>query len=469
MTQVKIGLETHVQLDTETKLFCGCPNEEAEEPNTHVCPTCLGHPGHKPRLNEKVLEEAVKTALALQCDVNEDIYFSRKTYFYPDMNKNYQVTQYEIPVGGKGSIEVKVGDERKQVNISRLHIEEDPAKLEHEGGSISNAKYTLVDYNRAGTPLLEIVTEPVFESPEEARAYLQQLSRMLEYLGVYEPGSEFSIKSDANISIEGGARVEVKNITGTAGIEKALSYEISRQKQLKRRKREITQQTRSYNANQEITEKLREKETEEDYGYIFDPDLTRQELDQEFQEEMHEQIPELPHEKFQRFKQVYGISDKQVESLITEPVLADDFEQLAESHDTDLVAAWLTGELKKTLNYNQLSYSESGLKLGWLEYVIQLLEDNRISDRNAEMLLRELVEKPRDPKEIVEGQDLLKADDSEVDQVVEDVIEDNQGAVEDYHSGEEGALNFLVGQVMQRSQGKADPKTAREKIEERLE
>ncbi|MFB6099879.1 MAG: Asp-tRNA(Asn)/Glu-tRNA(Gln) amidotransferase subunit GatB, partial [Candidatus Nanohalobium sp.] len=277
-TDVMIGLETHVQLDTNTKLFCGCPNKEAEETNTHVCETCLGHPGSKPRLNRKVLRQAVKTSQALQCDINEDIFFSRKTYFYPDMSKSYQITQYEVPVGEDGEIEVKVGDERKDIGITRLHIEEDPAKMKHVGGDIGDSEYTKVDYNRAGTPLLEIVTEPDFESPKEARAYLQQLAQMLEYLKIYFSESDYSIKSDANISIDGGQRVEVKNITGTAGIEKALSYEISRQKQLKKRGREVEQQTRNYDANQEITEMMREKETEKDYGYIFDPDLTRQEL-----------------------------------------------------------------------------------------------------------------------------------------------------------------------------------------------
>ncbi|MFB6214038.1 MAG: Asp-tRNA(Asn)/Glu-tRNA(Gln) amidotransferase subunit GatB [Candidatus Nanohaloarchaea archaeon] len=483
MVEVKIGLETHVQLDTDTKLFCGCPNSEAEEPNTHVCETCLGHPGSKPRLNKQVLEEAVKTSLALDCDINEDVFFSRKTYFYPDMNKNYQITQYEVPVGGTGSIDIKVGDSQKEVSISRLHMEEDPAKLEHVGGSVADAEYTRVDYNRSGTPLLEIVTEPVFESPEEARAYLQQLSRMLEYLGVYEPESDYAIKSDANISIEGGARVEVKNITGTAGIEKALSYEISRQRQLKRRNREVEQETRSYSADQEITERLREKEHEEDYGYIFDPDLTRQELDEKFREEMKDEIPELPHEKFERFKQQYGISDKQVESLITDPALADDYEELAEEHDPELTASWLTGELKKTLNYIDVGYSESAVSLRFLHELLTLIEEDEISDRNAEKLVREEVEEPTlltDSAEMsmdveesrlrerAEDQDLLKAEESEVDEIVEKVIEENPDAVEDYESGEEGALNFLVGQVMQSSGGKADPKTAREKIEERL-
>jgi aspartyl-tRNA(Asn)/glutamyl-tRNA(Gln) amidotransferase subunit B len=467
-TSVMIGLETHVQLDTQTKLFCGCPNEEAEKPNTHVCETCLGHPGSKPRLNRKVLKQAVKTSQALQCDVNEDVFFSRKTYFYPDMSKNYQITQYEIPVGEDGEFKVKVGDEKKQIGITRLHIEEDPAKMKHVGGEIGDSDYTKVDYNRAGTPLLEIVTEPDFKSPKEARAYLQQLAQMLEYLKIYFPESDYSIKSDANISIDGGQRVEVKNITGTAGIEKALSYEITRQKQLKKRGREVEQQTRNYDAGQEITEMMREKEEEKDYGYIFDPDLTRQELDEEFRDKMQEEIPELPHEKFRRFKQEYGLKDKLVEALISEKKMAEDFEALAESHDAKLVASFLTGDLKKVLNYNEKTYP-GGLQLDWLKYLIELVEEDQISDRNAEKVLRKIVEDPQNPESIVEEEDLLKSGEDEVDGFVETVIEDNPEAVEDYREGDEEAVNFLVGQVMQISQGKADPKTAREKITEEIE
>lgn len=466
---VMIGLETHVQLDTDTKLLCNCPNEEAEEPNTHVCETCLGHPGSKPRLNKKVLKQAVKTSQALQCDINEDVFFSRKTYFYPDMSKNFQTTQYEIPVGEEGEFEVKVGDERKDIGITRLHIEEDPAKMKHVGGDIGDSNYTKVDYNRAGTPLLEIVTEPDFESPKEARAYLQQLAQMLEYLKIYFPESDYSIKSDANISIDGGQRVEVKNITGTAGIEKALSYEISRQKQLKKRGREIKQQTRNYNAGQEITEMIREKEEEKDYGYIFDPDLTRQELDEEFREKTREEIPELPHEKFERFKQEYGLKDKLVESLVTEPRLADDFEKLSEEHNPNLVASFLTGDLKKVLNYNDKTYSDSEVEREWIGYLIGLLENDKISDRNAEKVLREIVEEPQNPESVVEEQDLLKSGDDEITKFVEEAIEDNPDAVDDFNSGDEEAVNFLVGQVMSISQGKADPKTAREKILEELE
>ena len=469
MTEVKIGLETHVQLDTETKLFCSCPNREAEEPNTHVCETCLGHPGSKPRLNEEVVNQAVEASEALDCEVSEDIFFSRKTYFYPDMSKNYQITQYEVPVGQSGEKEIKVGDEKKEIGITRLHIEEDPAKMKHVGGNISESEYTKVDYNRAGTPLLEIVTDPDFKSPKEARAYLQQLAQMLQYLNLYHPESNYSIKSDANISIDGGQRVEVKNITGTSEVEKALSYEISRQKQLKKRGREVTQQTRSFNSGTGATEAMREKETEADYGYIFDPDLTRQELDQELQEEIRESLPELPHEKFERFQEEYGLKDKLVESLVTESQLADDFEELSEKFDADLVASWMTGDLKKVLNYNELTYTESGLEKKDIGYMLGLIDGEKISDRNAEMLLRNVVENTEDPEKVVESENLLKAEDDEISEFVEAAIEENPDAVEDFESGEEEAINFLVGQVMQKSQGKADPKTSREKILEELE
>lgn len=466
---VMIGLETHVQLDTDSKLLCGCSNQQSGEPNENVCPTCLGHPGAKPRLNEKVIEEALKLADALDCDINENVFFSRKTYFYPDMSKNFQTTQFELPVAENGSFEISVEDEETEIRIKRIHIEEDPAKLDHVGGDISNSDYTLVDYNRAGTPLLEIVTKPDFSSPQEAREYLQQLERVLEYLEIYFSETEFSIKSDANISIEGGNRVEVKNITGTKEVEKALSFEISRQRQLSKRGGEVEQETRSFNSEMGSTTSMRQKETEEDYGYIFEPDLTRQELDEERRNEASEKVPELPRQKFERFKKEYGITDKLIESLISVPTMADDFESLAENHEPELVASWMTGELKKTLNYNEVSYEESGVEKEWIGYVVELLEEDSISDRNAEQLLRDLVDNPRNPEKIVKENDLLKAEDDEVDQVVENVIEENLDAVDDYNSGEEGAINFLVGQVMQQSGGKADPNSAREKILERLE
>ncbi|MFO7794296.1 MAG: Asp-tRNA(Asn)/Glu-tRNA(Gln) amidotransferase subunit GatB [Candidatus Nanohaloarchaea archaeon] len=465
---VMIGLETHVQLDTKSKLFCGCRNSKDEEPNENVCETCLGMPGSKPRINGKVLKQALKTSLALECDVNEDYFFSRKTYFYPDMSKNYQITQFELPVGEKGEFEVKVEDDKINVGITRLHIEEDPAKLVHEGGSVKKSDYTKVDYNRAGTPLLEIVTDPDFETPEQARAYLQQLSQMLEYLGIYDPESDFAIKSDANISIEGGERIEVKNITGTSDIEKALNYEISRQKQMKKRGKEITQETRGFNPGMGSTEKMREKETEEDYGYIFDPDLTRQRNNDNKIKQASKEIPELPKEKLERYMSK-GLKPKMAEALVSDPEIADLFEMLESDFDSVMTASLLTGDLKKVLNYHEIRFSESGLKKKWFKHLLKLVEEEKISDRNAEEALREAVDNPRPFKKIVEDEDLLKSGEDETAQVVEQVIEEEDDAVEDYHDGDEGALNYLVGQVMSTSGGKADPKNARELLKEQLE
>lgn len=465
---VTIGLETHVQLDTDTKLFCGCSADLGDEPNTHTCEICLGMPGSKPRTNQRVIEYAAKAAMALNCPINDEVRFSRKTYFYPDMAKNFQITQYEIPIGGRGQIRTRLRGEEKEIGIKRVHIEEDPARLVHRGGDIASSDYTLVDYNRAGMPLIEVVTEPDFSSPEEARAFLQKLTQILEYLGVYDPTSDLSIKSDANISIDGGERVEVKNITGTKGIEQALKYEITRQRNLQKRGRDIKRETRSYSSSQEITTSLRQKEMEEEYGYIFEPDLTKISVEEDQKDEIRGTIPELPDEKFDRFRDEYGLEDELIESLITDPELAEAFEELADDHDTDLVAAWLTGELKKTLNYNGIAYSRSGLETAWLNHLLGLLEDNKISDRNAELLLRELVEEPRDPQQVIEDEDLLRADEDEIREIVTEVLEDNEDAVQDYHDGEEDAINFLIGQIMQESGGKADPKEAREMLMEEL-
>ena len=466
---VMIGLETHVQLNTNTKLFCGCPNEEAENSNSNVCPICLGHPGSKPKLNEGVIRRAIKVSEALQLDIEKDFNFSRKTYFYPDMSKNYQITQYELPVGTDGKLEIKIQDQEKQIGIQRLHIEEDPAKLEHEGGSVDDSEYTLVDYNRAGTPLLEIVTKPDLRSPEEARQYLQSLVKVLEYLGIYSSDSDFTIKSDANISIQGGERVEVKNITGTKGIQQALSYEITRQRQLKKRGREITQQTRSYDSGQDVTVEMREKETEADYGYIFDPDLTWQQITQKYQKQVKEEIPELPREKAERFQQEYGLDSKLVESLVRDKEIADTYEELAQGHDTQLVASWMTGELRKVLNYNDINFENSKITKAKLEYLINLLEDEKITDRNGEKLLREITVKDIKPEDYVEENDLLKAEDDEVQQIIREILDENEEAVQDYREGKDEAINYLVGQVMQKSQGKADPGTARQKIISEIE
>ncbi|MCJ7429526.1 MAG: Asp-tRNA(Asn)/Glu-tRNA(Gln) amidotransferase subunit GatB [Candidatus Nanohaloarchaeota archaeon QJJ-5] len=465
---VTIGLETHIQLDTDSKLFCGCPASLSEEPNTHTCPTCLGMPGSKPRTNAAVIEHAVRAALALNCDLNDTIRFSRKTYFYPDMAKNFQITQYEIPVGEDGAITTRLRGQEQTIRIKRLHIEEDPARIVHKGGDIDSSAYTLVDYDRAGIPLLEIVTKPDFSSPAEARAFLQKLTRIMSYLGIYDPRSDLSIKSDANISLEGGERVEVKNITGTKGIENALNYEITRQRNLRKRGQSIERQTRSYSSAQQITTALRSKEAEEEYGYIFEPDLTEVVIDAELRHDAQKNIPELPDEKRRRFQEEYDITAEMVDALITSPAIADVFETLSDEFDDHMIGSFLTKELKKTLNYNEMSFADAAVDHDDLRVLFSYLADDKLTDRNAEELIREMVATGTDPATIIEEDDLLK-DEEGLAEYVSSVIEEEQEAVEDYQTGDDDAINYLVGQIMQRSGGKVDPREAREQLEAELD
>ncbi len=463
MSDVKIGLETHVQLDTETKLFCGCPNEPGGAPNTRTCPTCLGHPGAKPRTNEAAITAAVRTGLALDCDIADEVVMARKTYFYPDMAKNFQISQYEDPVAAGGELAV----DGVTAGIKRVHIEEDPAKLEHAGGDMASADHTLVDYNRAGTPLLEIVTEPDFSAPGEARTFLQRLIRIMEYLGLYDRDSG-SVRSDANISVDGGNRVEVKNITGTRAIQNALEYELQRQERLQERDEEVERETRNYDAEEQVTRSVRTKETEEDYGYIAEPDLVTVSISDDEVAEAREDLPELPQAKHDRFQDEYGVGDELAASLVTDPELADAFEAAADAVGAELAASWFSGPVKKTLNYHDLAYSESPLRQEWVVTVLEKLDSGELADRAAETVIRELVEEPRDPEEIIADEGLEKTGGSEVAEYVDTVIDENPDAVEDVESGEEDALNFLVGQVMDASGGSADPKEVRELLEERL-
>ncbi|MFB6167069.1 MAG: Asp-tRNA(Asn)/Glu-tRNA(Gln) amidotransferase subunit GatB [Candidatus Nanohaloarchaea archaeon] len=464
MSEIKIGLETHVQLDTRTKLFCGCPNEEAEGPNTHTCEVCLGLPGSKPRTNEKAVEAGLETGLALDCDIAEEVVFSRKTYFYPDMSKNFQITQYEEPIAEDGELEI----DGNAIGIKRVHIEEDPAKLVHRGGSMEQADYTLVDYNRAGVPLLEVVTRPDFESPGEARRFLQKLTRILEYLGVYDRGSS-SIRSDANISVGGGNRVEVKNINGTRGVEEALEHERKRQERVHGRGEEVRRETRNWDSEAEKTTSLRSKEEEQDYGYIFEPDLVEVEVESGRVEGARKRLPELPDEKRSRFIEEYGIEEELADSLITDPNLADTFEEASEEVGAELAASWFSGPIKKTLNYHEISYSESPLKEEWVVDVLRRLQQGEVSDQAAEKVFREMVEEPREPGEIIEDEGLARSRGDELEGYVEEAIEENDEAVADYRGGDGEAINFLVGKVMEKSGGSADPKEVRELLEENLD
>jgi aspartyl-tRNA(Asn)/glutamyl-tRNA(Gln) amidotransferase subunit B len=458
MPEVVIGLETHVQLATRSKLFCKCSIENigSAEPNTRVCEVCLGYPGSKPVVNKKAIEYAVKIALALNCKINKRFFFSRKTYFYPDMAKNYQITQYEIPVGQDGYI--YVGD--KKVRIRRVHIEEDPARIVHVGGDITTAKYTLVDYNRSGIPLVEIVTEPDIGSPREAREYLKTLYLILDYLGVI-PKGEVVMKTDANISIKGYARVEVKNITGFKEVERALNYEILRQKRLIESGIEIKRETRAWDESSGVTKPLRRKEWEEDYGYIFDPDLCIVELNDEEIERIKTSLPELPQEKYEKYLRM-GINREVARMLSSDLQLATFFEDVVKHVDVQDVLHWIV-VLRKILNYNDVLLSETRITKDVFLRVVKAYVSGAVSDRAAELILREVVFSPEKVEELIEeyrieGEDRIR-------DVVKKVVKEYEKAVSDYLSGRKEAINFLVGMVMKELKGRADPRKVRELLE----
>src|SRR3989344_3072396 len=460
---MKIGLEVHVQLNTKTKLFCGCPNSVPkdaqgasaiqEKPNVHVCEYCIGMPGSKPRVNKKAIDYAIMIGHALDCKINSPTFFSRKAYFYPDMGKNFQITQYEVPVASGGIM--KLGP--KKITIKRIQIEEDPARLVHVGGGITTAQYVLMDYNRSGTPLVEIVTEPDFESPKEARDFLQKLSSILQYLGVYDPDVEGSMRVDANVSV-GSVRVEIKNITGFKEVERALSYEIIRQKNAIRRNSAIARETRAWDADANVTRSLRSKEQEEDYGYIFEGDLPSFSFGNDMLAHLRAAIPELPDQKAKRYGQM-KINQEIAEAIVSEPDLANMFEKVIEKIDTQLAAKWFAGDIKKTLNYNNLHVRNSKLTAGKIIRLLSSVQNKEITDHTAEMMLRDMTVKEVQLDDL--GHSSRIHDEKILEKAIQEVLGTNSKAVLDYKSGKTESFNFLVGQVMRKTQGRGDSDTIR--------
>ncbi len=444
----------HVQLTTQTKLFCGCPNKFVKEPNTLVCEYCIGLPGSKPRVNARALDYAILIGTALDCRISSPTFFSRKSYFYPDMGKNFQITQYEVPIAHSGK--VKLG--MKQITIKRIQLEEDPARIVHAGGTITQSNYVLVDYNRSGVPLCEIVTDPDFESPKEAREFLQKLSSILQYLNVFDPNIEGSMRVDANISV-GSARVEIKNITGFKDVERALNYEIVRQKNLIRRKQTVVRETRGWDSVAGVTRSLRTKEQEEDYGYIFEGDLPKFTFASEQLELLRKSIPELPDQKIKRYVKELKIPEELAVSIVSEPDLAEAFEKVSIHVDRQLAAKWFAGEIKKTLNFNNMRLRESKLRTDGIIKLLGLVQDKKLTDHTAEMLLREMVVRAVDP---VARDDVVRIyDEDTIQQSIQEILDSNTKAVLDYKSGKQEAFNFLVGQVMRKMQGRGDPDTIR--------
>ncbi len=481
---VVIGLEVHVQLETDTKIFCGCSTAASEGPNTDTCPVCLGLPGALPVLNEGAVEAAVKVGKAIDASVPERTRFHRKNYYYPDLPKNFQISQYDAPICQDGELRFSVEGERRTVGIERAHLEEDPGSLKHKGGSIDTAEYTLVDYNRAGTPLLEVVTEPDFRDAGEVRAFLAKLEEVLEYLGVFDAERDGSLRVDANLSVvdaeevgeEGqiddttlGAanRTEVKNISSHKGAEKALSYEAQRQKNAIERGRAVEQETRHWDESRGITVSMRSKEEEKDYRYFREADLPPLEV-ADWKGRI--EIPELPDARRERFREAYGLSTEAADKLTSTKQVADFFEDVAERFDADLAATWVADELLGELNYRDMQVTDVENRFEEVTRLVELVATDEITAKNArETVLRSMLDDDRDPDTVVEEEGLGKTSGDEVEQAVEDAIAENPDAVADYHDGEDGALNFLVGQVMQATGGSADPGDVNQLLREQLE
>ena len=480
--QTVIGLEVHVQLETHTKIFCGCPTDAPEDdpPNTRTCPVCLGLPGALPVLNAAAVEAAVKVGKALRAEIAAETRFHRKNYFYPDLPKNFQITQYDAPICAGGSVTVGVEDVTREVAIERAHLEEDPGSLAHVGGSIATAEYTLIDYNRAGTPLMEIVTAPDLRSPKEARAFLRKLEAILRYLEVFDPARDGSLRVDANISLVPGDaagavtdaalaaanRTEVKNISSLKGAEQALAYEVSRQRQALRRGKQITQETRHWDEGRGVTVAMRSKEAEKDYRYFSEADLPPLRV-RDWRDRIA--IPELPEVRRERFVEEYGIDPATAAKLTAAKPVADLFEETADRFDPGTAAMWIGDTLVGELHYRGMSVGAIADQHADLHALIALVDDGEITRKNAtEVVLREMLDDPRPPAAIIEEAGLGRVETDAVAAAVDAAIEAHPEAVADVEAGEEGAINFLVGQVMQQTAGRADPETVNALLRERL-
>jgi aspartyl-tRNA(Asn)/glutamyl-tRNA(Gln) amidotransferase subunit B len=473
-----IGLEIHVELSTKTKLFCSCPVEFGGEPNTRVCPVCLGHPGTLPVTNEAAVEFATKIGMALGCRIEPRSIFNRKNYFYPDMPKNYQISQYDIPLATKGALEIEVDGTTKTIGITRVHLEEDTGKSIHVGGGgrIHEAQYSLEDYNRAGTPLVEIVTEPDLSSPEEARVFVSDLRQILEYLGVSDVRmEEGSMRVDANISVappgEPGIKAEVKNLNSIRSLQRALAYEQDRQRDLLSSGETMEQSTRHWDEKAGVTSALRTKEYAFDYRYFPEPDLVPLEPSVEWLRQLSEELPELPVEHRKRLEERFGLQPKVARVLTESSATARYFEEgvsALKRGEPKQLANWIANELAGLLAAKG-DVIEGGPTPAALARLIDLVAEGLISSSQAKAVLEEMVSSGKSPDNVVSEQGLSQVSDkAELQAVVDEVIAANADVAERIRAGDMKPMGHLMGQVMKATGGQANPKLVNELIRERL-
>lgn len=469
---VVIGMEVHAQLKTKTKMFCFCLNLFGEKPNTHMCPVCLGLPGVLPVINKKAVEFTIKTGLALNCEISSFSIFHRKNYYYPDLPKNYQISQYDLPLCKNGYIEIKSNQGLKKVRIRRIHLEEDAGKLLH-----INKEYSAVDLNRTGVPLMEIVTEPDLSSPEEAYNYLTKLRSILRYLDVCDGNmEEGSLRCEPNISlkIKGskqlGVKIELKNLNSFKAVYKALEYEIKRQKKLLEEGKEIIQETRRWDEETETTVSMRSKEEAHDYRYFPEPDLPPLVISEEWLKEIKKTIPELPEERCERFVREYKIPEYDAEVITSQKALADYYEECLKYYsNAKVVSNWLMSELLRLLNSKNMEITECKIKPENFAKMLTLIDRGIISGKIGKTVFEEMFETGKDPEEIVKEKGLVQiTDEKEIEKVVEEVIKENSSVVEEVKSGKEKALTYLVGQVMKKTKGKANPQIVNKLLREKI-
>jgi len=468
-----IGLEVHLQLATETKAFCGCSTKFGQRPNSQTCPVCLGFPGSLPVLNEKAFFYAVKVALGLSCSIQNLIKFDRKNYYYPDLPKNFQISQYDMPLSYNGFVDIYSGAARKKIRIKRVHLEEDAGKLVHP----AKASYSLVDFNRSGIPLLEIVTEPDISSPQEAYDYLTSLKAILEYLKVSDCDMEKgSLRCDANISLKKkedknlGVKVEIKNMNSFRWVREGLQYEVARQTAALESKEKIFQETRLWNAEKLMTISMRSKEEAQDYRYFSEPDLVPFTVDKKIIEKIRRSLPELPQARAKRFVESCGMTEYDARVLTSDSSIADYFEECISLYtNKKALANWIIGDIMAAMNLKNATILELGVAPAALVELLKMVDSEVINGKIAKDVLLEMIGSGKMPQDIVESKGLSQiSDKGSLEKAIKDVLLKNEKSVSDYKGGKKAALTFLVGQVMRQTQGKANPALVNEILKEHL-
>ncbi len=475
--EVVIGLEVHVQMTTRTKIFCGCSTTFGNEPNSQTCPVCLGLPGALPVLNKQVVENAIMTGLATNCKIAPRSLFARKNYFYPDLPKGYQISQFELPICEQGWLDIEVeGEKQKRIGITRIHMEEDAGKLLH-GDTPESSGNSFVDLNRACTPLLEVVSEPDMRSSDEAIAYLKKLHQIVIYLGVCDGNlEEGSFRCDANVSIRPrgekklGTRAELKNINSFRFIKQAIEYEIDRQAELIEDGGKVVQETRLFDSNTGVSRSMRGKEEAHDYRYFPDPDLVPLVIDETWIEAIRTELPELPESKYRRYTETFGLQAYDASVLIAEKAVAEYFEAcVALFDDAKSCANWIMGELARRLNDNGLTIAHSPVTPKMLVGILQRVADNTLSGNIAKKVFETMWQSGQEADTIIEEQGLKQVTDSgAIEKIVDAVIAANPEQVADYRAGKEKLIGFFVGKVMQQSKGKANPGMVNELMKKKL-